>query len=537
MRRVGLAAVTALWLGSALAAAPATSLQSKQAEARAQQARLQERIETLQQGIDRQEASRKDAASALKASETAISDIDRRLAELAEQKRQAEDDLKRLEGQIADQRQELGKRQHELAEQLRAQYASGLSPWTALLSGDDPQAIGRELGYLSYVSQAQAKALRAVGDALDRLNALQAKVQARRRELVQVAEETQVRKTDLEKQKQERRRVLDEVSEQLKAHRAQAENLQRDEQRLGKLITGLEEAIAKQAEEARRAEARRREEARLAEIRRQEEARRLAAQRAEEERRRLEALRQAQRDEEAARQAREQVELARARERAARQEEEAGAREQEEQEAQARARAAEQEELVRARARAEEAEARARERAREQEEQESARERAREQEDQESARERARQQEEQEAGPAAEPAQIASLRGLHRGLPFPVRGEIQGRFGAERPDGGLWRGIVLRTQEGTRVKAIAAGRVVYANWLNGFGNILILDHGAQYLSVYAYNQSLLKRVGQMVAAGEAIATVGATGGQVESGLYFEIRHQGKPVNPLLWLAR
>jgi len=470
MLRIGLAALLSASLGSALAAEPAANLQSRQAEAQAQQGRLRDRIQTLQKDIDQHEASRKDAANALKASETAISDIDRRLAELAQQKRQAEDDLERLQDQIAGQRQELGRRQQELADQLRAQYASGLSPWTALLSGDDPQAIGRELGYLSYVSQAQAAALRAVGEALDRLNALQARSQARKRELEQVADETEVRKTELEEQKRERQQVLEKVSEQLKAQRAQAENLQRDERRLGRLITGLEAAIAKQAEEARLAEERRKEEARLAEIRRQEEARRRAeAQRAEQERlRQEEAQRQSRRDQEAARRAREQVEQARARERA-----------------------------------------------------------------QEQA---ARQPAQEEPAPAAPPA-TGALQGLRHGLPYPVRGEVQGRFGAERPDGGLWRGIVLRASEGTPVKAIAAGRVVYADWLNGFGNILILDHGAQYLSVYAYNQSLLKQVGQAVAAGEAIATVGATGGQVESGLYFEIRHQGKPINPLLWLAR
>ncbi|HEY9281849.1 MAG TPA: peptidoglycan DD-metalloendopeptidase family protein, partial [Eoetvoesiella sp.] len=91
--------------------------------------------------------------------------------------------------------------------------------------------------------------------------------------------------------------------------------------------------------------------------------------------------------------------------------------------------------------------------------------------------------------------------------------------------------------EGTPVRAIAAGRVVYANWLSGFGNLIIVDHGAKYLSVYAYNQSVLRRVGDVVSAGDVIAKVGATGGQVESGLYFEIRHQGAPVNPLLWLKR
>ena len=84
---------------------------------------------------------------------------------------------------------------------------------------------------------------------------------------------------------------------------------------------------------------------------------------------------------------------------------------------------------------------------------------------------------------------------------------------------------------------MAPGRVVYANWLNGFGNIIIVDHGDKYLSVYAYNQSLLKKVGDVLHAGDIIARVGATGGQVEPGLYLEIRHNGLPVNPLLWLTR
>ncbi|MEK0076689.1 MULTISPECIES: murein hydrolase activator EnvC family protein, partial [Bordetella] len=134
-------------------------------------------------------------------------------------------------------------------------------------------------------------------------------------------------------------------------------------------------------------------------------------------------------------------------------------------------------------------------------------------------------------------APVGGGNGLRRGLPMPVRGTIQGRFGVDRPDGGVWRGLVLRTAEGTPVKVVAPGTVVYAEWLRGFGNLIIVDHGQQYLTVYAYNQSLLKRVGDRVAAGDTIATVGATGGQVESGLYFEIRHRGAPVDPAQWLAQ
>ena len=132
---------------------------------------------------------------------------------------------------------------------------------------------------------------------------------------------------------------------------------------------------------------------------------------------------------------------------------------------------------------------------------------------------------------------VGGGNGLKHGLPMPVRGQVQGRFGVDRPDGGVWRGVVLRAPEGTPVKAVAPGTVVYAEWLRGFGNLIIVDHGQQYLTVYAYNQSLLKRVGDPVGGGDTIALVGATGGQVESGLYFEIRHRGAPVDPAQWLAQ
>nr|WP_039941902.1 peptidoglycan DD-metalloendopeptidase family protein [Alcaligenes sp. HPC1271] len=141
---------------------------------------------------------------------------------------------------------------------------------------------------------------------------------------------------------------------------------------------------------------------------------------------------------------------------------------------------------------------------------------------------------EQASAPALEPE--GGFQGLKRGLPYPVRGEMQGKFGAERPDGGIWRGIVLRAQAGTTVRAVAPGRVVFASWMTGFGNLLIIDHGRDYLSVYAYNQSTLKQVGDIVGRGDAVARVGATGGQVEPGLYFELRHQGKPINPQVWLG-
>src|SRR5690606_6245336 len=127
MQRIGLAVLLVMWLGSAAAADSSVALKGRQAEAQAQQARLRDRIDTLQKDIVRQESSRKDAANALRESEKAISDIDRRLLELDQQQRQAEADIKRLEEETVQQIPILTRRRAELADQLRAQYASGLS--------------------------------------------------------------------------------------------------------------------------------------------------------------------------------------------------------------------------------------------------------------------------------------------------------------------------------------------------------------------------------------------------------------------------
>jgi septal ring factor EnvC (AmiA/AmiB activator) len=130
---------------------------------------------------------------------------------------------------------------------------------------------------------------------------------------------------------------------------------------------------------------------------------------------------------------------------------------------------------------------------------------------------------------------FASLRGK---LKLPVRGELVGRFGSSREEGGAsWKGLFIRAAEGQPVRAIADGRVVYADWLRGYGNLLIVDHGAGYLSLYGHNETLDKQVGDRVLAGESVASVGSTGGAEESGVYFELRQDGKPFDPMRWVGR
>jgi septal ring factor EnvC (AmiA/AmiB activator) len=130
---------------------------------------------------------------------------------------------------------------------------------------------------------------------------------------------------------------------------------------------------------------------------------------------------------------------------------------------------------------------------------------------------------------------FARLRGK---LKWPASGKISNVFGKKRKAGRLsWNGIVIKAPEGRDVHAVARGRVAYADWLRGYGLLMIIDHGDGYMSLYGHNQSLFKETGDWVEAGEEIASIGNSGGQQHSGLYFEIRHNGKPTNPGKWCRK
>ena len=128
---------------------------------------------------------------------------------------------------------------------------------------------------------------------------------------------------------------------------------------------------------------------------------------------------------------------------------------------------------------------------------------------------------------------FASARGK---LPWPVDGRLVARYGT--PRGGdartKWDGVLIGAPAGSQVRAVHGGRVVFADWLRGAGLLVILDHGNGYLSLYGHNQSLLKNAGDLVKAGEPIATVGSSGGQDSSALYFAIRQNGRPSDPAQW---
>ena len=122
-------------------------------------------------------------------------------------------------------------------------------------------------------------------------------------------------------------------------------------------------------------------------------------------------------------------------------------------------------------------------------------------------------------------------------LAMPVAGTLRNRYGARRNADIRWRGWLIAADEGEPVRAVHGGDIIYADWLRGQGLLMVVDHGEGWLSLYAQNHSLLRAVGDRVSAGDIIAKAGASGGSETSGLYFEIRHRGEPVDPSEWIRR
>ena len=482
-------------------AAPATPAE-KEAAAREREA-LRKRLDALRKDIATREGERAEAADALQASEEEISRSTRRLAEIAVSQKQVQTELQQLDRRIHTEQARLDTRQKELGALLRQQYAGGsLSPWSALLSGDDPHEMGRNLAYLGYISQARANAVNTVREEIAQLTTLQADAAARRKQIDELASEEKTERDSLQTQSRERKRILDSIASGIQTQKRQADATARDEVRMSALVDELTKVLARQAEEARRAERARKEAAERAERIAREAAQRAAERSAEK--------------------AAERAAAARAAERAA------------------------EDRLAADRAAAVRAERNA--------------------PIPTVTAPNAPTVVDTPPTPEAPPPtpQVlpprppvpeapperavarndavpdASLSGnferLRGRLRLPVKGEVVGRFGTARGEGGVWRGVFLRSSEGSQVRAVAPGEVVFANWLRGFGNLIIVDHGGEYLSIYGNNQTLFKQVGDQIKAGDVVAGVGATGGQTESGLYFELRHRGKPMDPLQWVS-
>lgn len=128
------------------------------------------------------------------------------------------------------------------------------------------------------------------------------------------------------------------------------------------------------------------------------------------------------------------------------------------------------------------------------------------------------------------------FKSLKGNLSWPIKGKLINNFGSKRSGSVRWNGWLIKANKGTSVKTVHEGRVVFSDYLRGFGLMLILDHGDGFMTLYGHNQELLKDTGEWVNPKDEIAKAGNTGGLTESALYFEVRHQGQPKNPKIWLT-
>lgn len=466
MAKANLRAVTAPAMATLLAAllavlacAPATAADKisernkEKAQAEAARAEARQKLSALKRDIERSETVKNNAADALASSEAAISDANRKLRELAADQAQLQERLNELKSAQSELQIIAERQQQQLAVLLREQHVTGSEDRIKLLlSGDNPNRINRELQYMGYVSQAQAKLLTELRENLLAIQANQNEAQRARDELDKIAAEAKRQRALLEEEKQRRATLLGQISGKLASQRKEAGNIERDEQRLA----GLVDRLGKLIEEQRKAEALERERRRKAELLEQEKQRQALAARKMKEAPKTAAV--------------------------------------------------------------------------------------------ETSKPRAGQQAIKTVDPTpskpvaknelpphndVQDTMFASLRGRLR---MPVKGELSAKFGSKRSDGPTWKGLFIRASEGAEIKAVAAGRVVFAEWLRGFGNLIIVDHGNQYMSIYGNNQAVLKHAGDSVKSGDAIASAGNSGGNEHSGLYFEMRHQGRAIDPLDWVS-
>jgi septal ring factor EnvC (AmiA/AmiB activator) len=133
-----------------------------------------------------------------------------------------------------------------------------------------------------------------------------------------------------------------------------------------------------------------------------------------------------------------------------------------------------------------------------------------------------------------EPINRKPFRSAKGKMAWPADGRMVARYGVRKQSGLKWDGVMIAAAEGEEVRAVHHGRVVFADWLRGFGLLLIIDHGGGYMTLYGHNQALLKENGEWVESNEAVATVGRSGGNAATGVYFEVRRKGRPVNPGIW---
>lgn len=449
----------------------ATERSKQKAAAEAERAGLQQKLSALKKDISKTESAKDDAADTLAESEQAISEANRALRELAQEQDATNVRLQQLSGEHERLAQVVAQQKQQLARLLREQYVAGNEDRIKLLLSGDNP------NRINRDLQLMAYVSQAQARLLD---ALRANLKA-----------VETNQADAENAKEELQEIAQEQIQQ-------KQRLEQEKSRRATLLANLSKKLVSQRKEAGNLE---RDEQRMAGL--VDKLNKLIQEQA------IAAAAEKKRQE--------QLAAARA---------EAKAKAEAEARAQARAAAAAEAERQRlARANGGKAASKPAEEPKlvQQKPVEVVK---------PPREEAAARPADIALAPAAPAGAFASLKGQLRA---PVNGKLAARFGSKRGDGPSWKGVFIRASEGSEVRAVAAGRVVFSDWLRGFGNLIIVDHGGQYMSIYGNNETLLKRIGELVKPGDAIASAGNSGGQEESGLYFELRHQGAAFDPASWI--
>ncbi|MBA3696066.1 MAG: peptidoglycan DD-metalloendopeptidase family protein [Methylotenera sp.] len=396
-------------------ATPASTLAAKKVEqSKEALSDVQQRLEALKKELDNSQEAHKDAADALKVSERAISEANKKLYQITQQQQQNKKTISQLDAQSLSVNGNLSEQQKLLSNQLYEQYIHGQQSYVQMiLQSENPSEIARDVHYFSYVAKARAELINKMQGNLDRLNKLNNETAKALKEVAELKQKQIEERKVLQSQKQAKSKVVNSLSQQIASQRGEIKKLARDEKRLSQLVERLARIIP-------------------AKPKRNKLTNSANNDKTEPSTKRNEAV--ANND------------------------------------------------LV----------------------------------------------------PTYEysGASFATLKGKLR---LPVRGEVTNRFGASREDSGIsWKGLFIKASEGTEVKSVASGRVVFADWLRGFGNLIIVDHGDGYMSLYGNNQAVLKQVGDSVKTGDILASVGNSGGNESNGLYYELRRQSRPFDPLSW---
>jgi len=367
---------------------------------------VHEKINQLKKELSGTQKAQEDATDQLKKSEKQISDTNRSLYEISVQQKKNYTKLQELKAQSDTVESQVDLQRKMLSEQIYQQYLHGDPGYLQMIiQSENPSVVARNIQYYSYVAKARAKSIYQMQGNLKKIEAYSLETASKLKEIANLKQKEEVKRTELESQKKDRAKLIASLSSKINQQRNEIQKLMRDEKRLTDLVDRLARLPSAPAPSKR--------------------------------------------------------------------EEKISSKTP----------------IVR-----------------------------------------------NETIPTETftGQKFESLRGK---LSLPVKGDVINRFGSPREDTGLsWKGLFIKSNEGNEVKSIATGRVVFADWLRGFGNLIIVDHGEGFMSLYGNNQSTLKKTGEIVRGGDVIALVGNTGGNESNGLYFELRKLSKPFDPLAWTS-